>query len=112
MKVLSPEFSHADSRRRLTQLFTQNVAQVNEYEVSKGAILGNHYHKDTHEIFYITKGVVKANVDDAEFVASKGTVFIVEPYEVHTIEAVSDKVAMMTFLSKPYTPEDPDIWKK
>ena len=45
MKVLSPEFSHSDSRRRLTQLFTQNISQVNEYEVTKGAVLGNHYHK-------------------------------------------------------------------
>ena len=112
MKVLSPEFSHADSRRRLTQLFTQNVAQVNEYEISKGAVLGNHYHKSTHETFYITKGVIRAIVGDAEFVASKGTVFIVEPYETHTIEAVSDKVTMMTFLSKPYTEKDPDIWKE
>jgi len=112
MIVQSPEYRHSDSRRSLTQLFTKPVSQVNEYEISKGSSLGNHYHKETFETFYITKGAVMVSIDDDKFVASKGTIFTVEPGEVHTIEAISDGARMMTFLSKPYSKEEPDLWKK
>ena len=110
MKIITPEFNHTDSRRSLTQLFTFQTTQANLYEMSKGHQLGNHFHKETQELFYITKGVVKVTVDDTDFVASKGTIFLVNQYERHTIEAVSEKAEMMTFLTKPFTKENPDIW--
>ena len=112
LKVISPEFSHKDQRRTLTQLFTTPVAQVNEYEMAKGSILGNHYHKETYETFYITKGAVIVEIDDSKFVASRGTIFTVEPNENHIIESLSDGARMMTFLSQPYTKDNPDTWKK
>ena len=111
MKITTAEFTHTDARRKLTQLFTSNVAQVNEYEANRGAILGDHYHKDTYETFYVTRGTAKVTVDDAEFVATRGTLFTVFPNENHVVEVLSHKFNMFTFLSKPYTQENPDIWK-
>jgi len=112
MLVRNPEYKHSDSRRTLTQLVTTPVSQINEYEVKKGSILGDHYHKETHETFYVTRGAFMVRVDEARFIASRGTMFTVEPNETHTIEAISEDAKVMTFLSKSYTPEEPDTWKK
>ena len=112
MKIIYPEFRHTDERRTLTQLFTLPITQVNEYEISNGSILGNHYHKETYETFYVTEGSLKVKIDDFSFTVHKGDIFTVEPYEVHTVEAISGRAKMMTFLSKPYSKEDSDIWKK
>src|SRR3990167_7431715 len=112
MVARRPEFYHNDSRRILTQLVTTPISQVNEYEVKKGAILGEHYHKQTYETFYVTKGAFMVNVNENRFLASRGTIFTVEPNETHTIEAISEDAKVMTFLSKSYTTEEPDTWKK
>ena len=112
MLLRRPEYTHKDSRRTLTQLFTTPVEQVNEYEVSRGAVLGNHYHKDTYETFYVTKGAIIAEVGNNKFIASRGMMFTVEPNENHAIESLSEGARIMTFLSKPYTKENPDTWKK
>lgn len=110
MRVIAPEFEHTDKRRTLTQIFSGPVAQVNNYRMSKGAVLGNHYHKETFETFYIIRGAVMVSVANRRFIASHGMVFQVEPGEMHTIEAISEGARMMTFLSKPYSKEDPDTW--
>lgn len=107
MTILEPEFKHTDSRRSITQLFTSNIAQVNVYDAKKGAVLGNHYHKETIEFFYIVRGSLIAN----DKVLSKGSLFVVYPEEPHTIECLTD-VSLMTFLSKPFDLENPDLWKK
>lgn len=107
MKILQPEFSHKDERRTLTQLFTSPIAQVNEYFAKKGSVLGNHYHKETYEYFYIAKGKVVYN---DQFIFKTGGSFLVEPGELHTLICLTD-VTMLTFLTKPYSKEEPDTYK-
>ena len=107
MKILQPEFSHKDERRTLTQLFTRPIAQVNEYNAKKGSILGNHYHKETYEYFYIASGKIVYN---GEVIVSAGQSFLVEPLEKHTIICLTN-VSMLTFLTKPYSKEEPDTYK-
>ena len=107
MKALLPEFSHKDSRRSLTQLFTAPIAQVNEYHAKKGAILGDHFHNETTEYFHITKGTVTYN--DVK-IFNRGSTFVVEPGERHTIVCLTE-VSMLTFLTKPYSKEEPDTYK-
>lgn len=107
MNILEPEFKHTDARRSLTQLFTSNIAQVNLYEAKRGAILGDHFHKETTEFFYIVKGTLMAN----ERVFSRGALFVYYPEENHTIECLTD-VTLMTFLSKPFDSENPDLCKR
>ena len=107
MKILSPEFTHKDSRRTLKQLFTDKIAQVNEYSAKKGSTLGDHFHNETTEYFHITKGTVIYN--DIQII-NRGTTFVVNPGERHTLICLTD-VTMLTFLTKPYSKEEPDTYK-
>ena len=105
MTKIPVEFEHSDHRRTLKQLFTGDVAQVNLFYAKEGVVLGDHFHKETKEYFHILRGSVIYN---DEQVVSKGQTFRVDPNERHKIECLSD-VVMMTFLSKPYKKENPDI---
>lgn len=106
MRIIYPEFEHKDHRRKLTQLFTADIKQINSYDIKKGSILGNHYHKETHEYFYITKGTVLLNNHN---IFNKGALFVIEPMEKHTIDCLTD-VGLITFLTKPYTKENTDTY--
>lgn len=108
MKLLMPEFEHKDVRRNLTQLFTAPIQQVNFYQARKNSVLGDHFHKETIEYFFITKGTIMYN---QESILNKGSLFVVHPEENHKIECLTD-VSLMSFLTKPYSAESPDQWKK
>ena len=108
MTTLEPEFVSKDERRSLTQLLTADIKQVNVYEAKEGSVLGNHYHKQTTEYFYILEGKVGYN---KATVLGKGSLFSVRPLENHTITCLSD-VQMMTFLTVPFDKENPDLWKE
>ena len=117
LQLLPPEFEHADSRRTLRQLVTADIKQVNSYQVTKGAILGEHFHKLTFEYFYIVKGsflVVLRSVgtkDKESKVLGKEALFCVKPFIIHTVEALTNG-EIITFLTKAYTKENPDTWKE
>ena len=106
MRILEPEFVHQDNRRKLTQLITDDIKQVNVYHAQRGASLGDHFHKKTTEYFYLIKGSIIYNDNT---LISRGTLFVVNPEERHKIECLTD-VSFLSFLTKPYTKEDPDIY--
>lgn len=106
MRVLESESVHEDTRRRITQLLTAPIKQVNIYDAKKGSTLGNHYHKETDEYFYIVRGKVMYNTSR---IFESGELFAVYPQEVHTIECLED-TKFMTFLTKAYSEEDKDQW--
>lgn len=106
MEILKTEFTHKDARRELSQLFTATTEQVNIYKAKKGAVLGDHFHKETKEYFYIIKGTVSYN-DTIKF--EKGNLFVVPPFENHMIRCLTP-VTMMTFLTRPYEKDKSDIW--
>lgn len=106
MNLLKPEFIHQDDRRKLIQIFTADIKQVNIYEAKKGSELGNHYHKETDEFFYIIKGIVLYNKTQ---MLSEGDIFVVYPEENHLLLCLTD-VQFMTFLTKPFDKENPDLW--
>lgn len=108
LQILKPEFVHADGRRSLKQLVTEDIKQVNHYEAVKGSVLGNHFHKLTREFFYIVKGSILYNHLK---ILNRNTLFMVEPDEFHSIKCLTE-VNMLTFLTKAYTPDDPDIFKE
>lgn len=108
MNILEAEFVHSDSRRRLSQLATADFKQLNHYEAKRGAILGDHYHKDTIEYFFLVKGTVLYN---EEKVINKGSMFVVHPRENHKIECLTD-VSLITLLTKPFDKENPDLWQR
>lgn len=111
MKILSAEFTHKDHRRSLSQLLTADFKQINLYEANKKAILGNHYHKVTYEYFYILKGSFLLDINKKSQIVSRGTFFVVEPGERHTLECLSVTGSFFTFLTKPYSKEETDTYK-
>lgn len=108
MNLLAAEFTHQDHRRKLSQLFTADIKQVNQYEAKRGAILGDHFHKETNEYFFIYKGTILYN---EERILNKGSIFVIYPQEHHKIECLTD-VGLITFLTKPYDKESPDLWPR
>lgn len=108
MKLLYPEFSHIDSRRMLQQLITANIKQVNYYKAHPGAVLGDHFHKETVEYFFVASGKVAYN---DEQVMGPGDFFAVYPEENHKLECITE-VELLTFLTKEFDKEKPDLWKK
>ena len=114
MQWLTPEFTHSDSRRTISQMLTEPIAQVNTYFIKKGSTLGNHYHKVTKEYFFVIEGELYMDIQPLGEKETKGSVlstgdfFLVEPLEVHKVEAITD-VRLMTLLTKAFTEEDPDI---
>jgi quercetin dioxygenase-like cupin family protein len=107
MRLLEPEFTHSDNRRTITQLFSSKIEQVNIYNAKKDSVLGNHFHKETTEYFYILKGVLMVN---DERILSKYSLFCFDPGERHTLLCITD-VTFMTFLSKAYDQSKPDIYR-
>ena len=105
MKLLEAEFTHSDSRR--------TIKQINTYYVKKGSTLGNHYHKETREYFFVMSGELYVDVHPvgshetgSSAVYTEGDFFLVEPGEVHKFDAITD-VKMMTLLTNSYQ-ENPD----
>lgn len=108
MELIKPEFQHKDLRRTLTQLLTADLKQINVYECKKGTILGDHFHKETIEVFYVIKGRIKYNERPAAILP--GQAFIVPPLENHKLRCIT-RVKLMSFLSKPFVQEDSDTYK-
>lgn len=108
MTVLYPESVNQDTRRSLTQLLTADIQQINVYEAKIGSILGDHFHKSTTEYFYILSGTLIYNNGS---IVEPDTLFVVYPEERHTLTCLTD-AKFMTFLTKAYDEEKPDLWKK
>lgn len=110
MEILKPLKVYKDSRRTLVNLVNADIKDVNFYEASKGSTLGNHYHKNTTEYFFITKGTCLVTSGTTSAVVNKQTLFVVHPNTRHSIECLTD-LNFITFLSEPFDESKPDIYK-
>lgn len=103
---MEPEFVDVDARRKLTQLFTADIKQVNFYECKPNVTLGNHYHKQTVEYFFVLDGEIEANGK----LMKEGDLFVYHPEQMHTIVSKTD-ARFMTFLTVPFNSQEPDLWR-
>lgn len=77
--------------------------------------MGGHYHRGTHEFFYVLNGHIniftyhKGDDDNKGFEAKTGDCFTINTDEYHYIEALK-KSKLIVALSKKYNPECPDIY--
>ena len=110
MKLLSHEYQNKDTRRTLTQLLTADVKQINLYDVSKNAVLGNHFHLLTTEYFLILQGSFRVSVGNKSFAVRKNQFFAVLPPLRHSLKCLSQSGHFLTFLTKAYQKEKPDIY--
>lgn len=99
MKVITDyEFSFKDERGILRQLISSQhgFKQINWATSKKGVSRGGHFHKIVTETFYLIKGRVKVHIknmkthEEQNKVFEIGDIFIIEPYDKHTVEALED----------------------
>ncbi len=71
-----------------------------------GELMGKHGHNIIDETFYFVEGSGVMVVNDKEYDAPEGSVFLVEPKEYHDIKNNSDKPLKVIFIKGDYKPED------
>ena len=114
MQKLSPYFIRDDDRGGFLGITQESWAEVNFIETGANQVRGNHYHKETRELFFIVSGEIEVVIDDLnsgkhfELSFRKGDIFIIEPYEVHTFRTSTD-AQWINMLSKPMDPQNPDF---
>lgn len=90
--------------------------EVNYIETNEGQIRGGHYHKEAIEVFFIIDGKIDIKVANIKgkvikkFTATKGTIFLIDPYEVHTFFCKSD-CRWINIMSKKMDDSQCDIYK-
>jgi mannose-6-phosphate isomerase-like protein (cupin superfamily) len=65
-----------------------------------------HGHNELDETFYFMEGNGIMIIDDKEYQAPQGSVFLCEPKEMHNIRNHSDKPIKIVFIKGDYKPDD------
>ena len=106
MKINS---SFSDSRGEIYDIFVNSPKDHCALITSKkGAIRGNHFHKESTQFTFILNGKFKlfrAKVDNDGNLVEEASVKIIEknefiehpPFEAHTLEAISDNAIILAF---------------
>lgn len=117
MEHLKLDTIHKDERGSLFSVTHKYCwAEINFLETVAGVTRGNHYHKFTKELFYILSGKIQVSTYDIitketnNFEALPNTAFIINPYEVHTFEALI-KSTWLNMLSQKFDDLKPDMYK-
>jgi len=121
LKFIKRYFMHEDKRGTLEGLINFGEwKEINLISSLAGVERGNHYHKETLELFIILEGkinVILEKVKDGKLVGSKaerivkeGDVFLIDPFVNHTFR-VLDKAKWINVLSKKIDPKNPDIYQ-
>ena len=114
-------FVHNDERGTLEGLINfGNWEEINMIISEAGVERGNHYHKETTELFIILDGEIKVTVqkiDNGRLVGNaeevkvkKGDVFVINPMLNHVFYIVQ-KSRWINVLSKPLGTHDQDIFR-
>lgn len=107
--LIPPYFYFADDRGKILGINqTEKWAEVNFIESVKGAVRGNHYHKETREGIYIIEGEIKVSIRDLKkqtersFIVEGGDIFFIEKYHLHSFEVMKDSkwINMLTKVMK------------
>ncbi len=112
-------FKYEDPRGSIQGLINSGSwREVNLITSSKNSIRGDHYHKETIELFIILEGeieVISQRVvnnalmgNDTHFIVRSGDVFMVEPFCNH-IFVVREDSKWINMLSEPIDKVSPDI---
>lgn len=88
LEIVEPNFKFKDQRGELVQLVRKDYKQVNVIFSLKNVLRGNHYHKINSELFYVISGKLKLHVKkeelSEEYIFSKGDMFKIPPYVLHS----------------------------
>lgn len=100
IKIIKPYFHHEDERGLITGLIQEgNWKEINIITSKKGTRRGDHWHKETVELFIILEGKIKLYLQQEEdkdrvmtLVLKKNDVFTIDPGTWHTFEVLEDSV--------------------
>jgi mannose-6-phosphate isomerase-like protein (cupin superfamily) len=65
-----------------------------------------HGHNIVDETFYFVEGDGIMIINDKEYLAPQGSVFLLEPQEMHNIRNDSDRPIKVIFIKGSYNPDD------
>ena len=120
-KVIESYFHHQDPRGSITGIInTGKWEELNYITSVKNTVRGGHYHKETEELFFIFKGIVKISFEKVVNDKRSGQIevrhfnagdaFIVLPNVCHTFEVLEDST-WINVLSKKIDKAIPDFYK-
>jgi quercetin dioxygenase-like cupin family protein len=106
MKIIHTNVSHEDERGQIIDLLEkENVNAITFVSFKKNAVRGNHYHKETTQWNYITRGKVKLVTQIAdgpieEKILMPGDLAVTAPMEKHALMGV-EEAEMLVFTKGP-----------
>ena len=115
MTILDPFRQFSDSRGQMLGVINDGQwEEINFIETAASCLRGGHYHRDTRELFLLISGTLKVRVtpvtggDTREHTFTAGSIFVVEPGEVHWFESLT-ACTWINALSKRFDQNTPDI---
>lgn len=96
MKIIKSKIDHSDDRGIISDLIeNEQLNAVTKITIKKGAVRGNHYHKNTWQWNYVVSGVMKlvTRMDGGmplETFLNAGDLALTVPNEEHALVAVED----------------------
>lgn len=115
MQMLTPYRQFSDSRGRMLGVVNDGQwEEINYIETAASCTRGGHFHRDTRELFLVLSGSIRVRVrpewssEVRETIVEAGSIFIVEPGEVHSFETLTE-CAWINALSKRFDQSAPDI---
>jgi dTDP-4-dehydrorhamnose 3,5-epimerase-like enzyme len=122
IRILEPYFLFEDERGYLKGLINfGRWSEINLIYSGAKTIRGNHYHKETEEVFIILEGKIKVilyevcdniiNINSKkEFIFEKEQAFLIEKNVLHVFEILED-AKWINILSKKTDSKKPDFYK-
>lgn len=96
MNKIDLKVQFQDQRGKIVDLIEkENINAVTYITFSKGAVRGNHYHKETYQYNYVVSGKIKLFTQMEgealkETILSKGDFALTVPYEKHALQAMEE----------------------
>lgn len=107
---------HEDDRGRLVCVWRgRDFEEINFLQIRAGASRGGHYHRENLELMVVTKGRLALRVEDVEggeveeVEVEEGDAFLIEPYERHTLTALTDASLVSCNTVPPFDADEPDV---
>ena len=123
IQFIKPYFSKTDGRGTITGIIQETCSdnywkELNLIVSKHNSIHGNHYHKETKELFIIINGIIRIcaqrinnnslEEEIEERIVMKNDVFIINPFINHTFYTISEQASWINVLSKAF---QNDIYK-
>ena len=115
--IVTPGFERRDERGVFREILNGFAAQTLVMGTMRsGAVMGNHFHRQTRVFFYLVRGEAAIRTIDVEtgerdsFRLSEQQGVFLEPGQSHAILFAAESEFVM-LKSRPYDPADPDTYE-